>query len=84
MRTEEFRSIALAMLAVSESAHMGHPDFRIGGKIFATLGYPDERFGAVCLDLESKRISFDRIQVPSPLRRALGDAAAAHRSGSTR
>jgi hypothetical protein len=21
---------------------MGHPDFRVGGKIFATLGYPDD------------------------------------------
>ncbi|HET9419442.1 MAG TPA: MmcQ/YjbR family DNA-binding protein [Chthoniobacterales bacterium] len=26
---------------VVESAHMNHPDFRVGGKIFATLGYPD-------------------------------------------
>lgn len=25
-----------------EQAHMGHPDFRVRGKIFATLGYPDE------------------------------------------
>ncbi len=49
MTTEEFRSVAFAMLAVSESAHMGHPDFRVGGKIFATLGYPDERFGVVML-----------------------------------
>lgn len=24
-----------------ERAHMGHPDFRVRGKIFATLGYPD-------------------------------------------
>lgn len=28
---------------------MGHPDFRVGGKIFATLGYPDARFGVVML-----------------------------------
>ena len=26
---------------------MGHPDFRVGKKIFATLGYPDARFGTV-------------------------------------
>ena len=28
---------------------MGHADFRVGGKIFATLGYPDERFAVVML-----------------------------------
>ena len=28
---------------------MEHPDFRVGGKIFATLGYPDARFGTVML-----------------------------------
>lgn len=28
---------------------MDHPDFRVGGKIFATLGYPDEKHGMVRL-----------------------------------
>ena len=28
---------------------MGHPDFRVGGKIFATLGYPDARYAVVML-----------------------------------
>jgi hypothetical protein len=28
---------------------MGHADFRVGGKIFATLGYPNDGFGAVML-----------------------------------
>jgi hypothetical protein len=32
-----------------EVGHMGHPDFRVGGKIFATLGYPDEGWGMVKL-----------------------------------
>ena len=36
----------------SESSHMGHPDFRINGKIFATLHYPDESWGMVKLPLE--------------------------------
>ena len=26
---------------------MGHPDFRVGGKVFATLGYPDDRYGTI-------------------------------------
>ena len=28
---------------------MNHPDFRVAGKIFATLGYPDESRGMVKL-----------------------------------
>jgi len=28
---------------------MAHPDFRVGGKIFATLGYPDDSCGMVAL-----------------------------------
>ena len=37
MTEEQFRSIALSLPETSESAHMCHPDFRVGGKIFATL-----------------------------------------------
>jgi hypothetical protein len=36
-----FRRIATALTGAIESAHHGHPDFRVGGRIFATLGYPD-------------------------------------------
>ena len=32
-----------------EGAHHGHPDFRVGGRIFATLGYPDTTCGMVVL-----------------------------------
>jgi hypothetical protein len=40
--TDTFRRIALSLPETSESAHMAHPDFRVRGKIFATLGYPNE------------------------------------------
>jgi hypothetical protein len=33
--------MALALPEVEEREHMSHPDFRVGGRIFATLGYPD-------------------------------------------
>jgi N-acetylmuramic acid 6-phosphate etherase len=33
---------------------MDHPDFRVGGKIFATLGYPDEHWGMVKLRPEQQ------------------------------
>ena len=54
MTAAEFRRIALSMPQASESAHMDHPDFRVGGKIFATLGYPDENYGMVVLPLEEQ------------------------------
>jgi len=37
MSPDDFRRIALGMDGATESAHMGHPDFRANGKIFATL-----------------------------------------------
>ena len=41
MTPDQFRRLALSFPDTSEHSHMGHPDFRAGGKIFATLGYPE-------------------------------------------
>ncbi|MEP7015693.1 MAG: MmcQ/YjbR family DNA-binding protein [Verrucomicrobiota bacterium] len=49
MTADDFRKIALSFPEAIESAHMYHPDFRVGGKIFATLGYPDENWAVVKL-----------------------------------
>jgi len=49
MTPDDFRKIALSFPAAIESAHMNHPDFRVHGKIFATLGYPDEDWAVVKL-----------------------------------
>src|SRR5262245_7187951 len=49
MKPSDFRAIALSLPEACEAAHMGHPDFRVGGKIFATLGYQDEGCGVVML-----------------------------------
>jgi hypothetical protein len=53
MTSDAFRNLALSLPEVVESAHMGHPDFRIRGKIFATLG-PDEDWGMVKLTPEQQ------------------------------
>ncbi len=45
MTARQFRRFALGLPEVEERAHMGHPDFRVGGKIFATLSYPDKSTG---------------------------------------
>jgi len=49
MTANDFRKLALGLADVIESAHMDHPDFRVGGKIFATLGYPDASWAMVSL-----------------------------------
>jgi hypothetical protein len=49
MTPDEFRHNALALPEAVESAHMGHPDFRVGGKIFATLGPPGTDWAMVKL-----------------------------------
>ncbi len=54
MTAADFRRLALSMPEAEESAHMSHPDFRVGGKIFATLGYPDHDHGMVILPPEDQ------------------------------
>jgi len=49
MTAEGFRKLALSFPDTAESRHMHHPDFRVRGKIFATLGYPDKSWGMVKL-----------------------------------
>ena len=49
MNADEFRTAALKVPGAVEAAHMNHPDFRVNGKIFASLGYPDECWGMVKL-----------------------------------
>jgi hypothetical protein len=46
MTADDFREIALALPGAEERAHMGHPDFRANGRIFATL-QADEQTGMV-------------------------------------
>ncbi len=57
---DEFRSMALGLPEACEAAHMGHPDFRVRGKIFATLG-PDEDWGMVKLTAD-QQASFVRAE----------------------
>jgi hypothetical protein len=49
MNANEFRRLALDLPETAEGSHMGHADFRVAGKIFATLGYPSDGWGLVKL-----------------------------------
>jgi hypothetical protein len=53
MTADAFRRLALSLPETAEAAHMGHPDFRVKGKIFATLG-PGEKWGMVKLTPEQQ------------------------------
>jgi hypothetical protein len=44
----DFRRIALALSDAVEASHMGHPDFRLQNRIFATI-HPDPKHGMVKL-----------------------------------
>ena len=78
MTPDDFRRLALALPEVVEQSHMGHPDFRVGGKVFASLGYPDGGWGMVNLPTEEQEV---RVQAePEIFRPAAG---AWGRRGST-
>jgi hypothetical protein len=49
MTKHDFRKLALSLPEAVEASHMDHPDFRVRGKIFATLGYPTDGWGMVKL-----------------------------------
>ena len=73
MTPNEFRELALSFPEAIESAHMHHPDFRADGKIFATLGYPNENSAMVKLSPDQQK-EFVRSSpgVFTPVKGALG------------
>jgi hypothetical protein len=72
-----FRRIALGLKEAVEQAHHGHPDFRVGGRIFATLGYPDQKWGAVTLTPDQQhRFVHDHPGVFVPAAGSWGDQGA--------
>jgi hypothetical protein len=54
---DAFRRLALSFPGAEEQAHMGHPDFRVGGKIFATLHEAEKGTGAVVLLPEQQELA---------------------------
>lgn len=54
MTVKDFRRIALSLDGVEESSHMGQPDFRVGGRIFATLAAAEQGYGNLMLTPEQQ------------------------------
>src|SRR5271163_2987549 len=49
MTPNDFRRIALSFQDAEESSHLGNPDFRVGGHIFATLAHQKQGYGNLML-----------------------------------
>jgi hypothetical protein len=60
MTIDEFRKMALEVPMSVERSHMNHPDFRVVGKIFASLGVPDENWGMIKLTPEQQRAAIEK------------------------
>lgn len=74
-----FRRLALALPEATEGSHFGNADFRVGGKIFATLSLEREGFGVLLLTLEQQAgMVEDAPEIFSPVPGGWG------RQGSTR
>lgn len=54
MTAEQFRRLVMLLPAAEEHEHHRHPDFRLYGKIFATMGYPDATHAMVKLTPEQQ------------------------------
>jgi hypothetical protein len=55
MTVDDYRRIALSLPAATESSHQNHPDFRVRGKVFATL-WPERGHGVVMLTREEQDV----------------------------
>jgi hypothetical protein len=79
MTPDDFRRIALSMPEATASAHHGHADFRVAGKIFATLSLENEGYGVLLLSEEQQAGMVKEVpQIFSPVPGGWG------RRGSTR
>jgi hypothetical protein len=54
MRVSDFRRLALSLDGAVEGSHFGNADFRVGGKIFATLSLAKQGYGVLLLTPEQQ------------------------------
>jgi hypothetical protein len=79
MSVSDFRRLALSMPDATEASHFGNPDFRVGGRIFATLSLERDGYGVLLLTPEQQTgMVEDEPAVFSPVPGGWG------RNGSTR
>jgi hypothetical protein len=79
MDAEDFRRIALSMEGAEEGSHMGSADFRVGGRIFATLAAVKQGYGNLMLTPEQQRTFVEELpEVFVPVAGGWGRNGATH------
>ncbi len=79
MNANDFRRIALSLEGAEESSHMGQPDFRVGGRIFATLASEKEGYGNLMLTLEQQTLFVEELpEVFLPIKGGWGRLGMTH------
>jgi hypothetical protein len=79
MNAKDFRRIALNFDGAEEGSHMGHADFRVGGRIFATLASQDKGYGNLMLTPELQKAFVDELpEIFLPIAGGWGRMGATH------
>jgi hypothetical protein len=79
MDVEDFRRIALSLEGAEEGSHMGSPDFRVGGRIFATLAAQSKGYGNLMLTPEQQAAFVEELpEVFVPIAGGWGKNGATH------
>jgi len=79
MTPKDFRRLALAIQGAEEGSHMGQPDFRVGGRIFATLAMADKGFGKLMLTPDEQAVLLDELpEVFLPIKGGWGRSGGTH------
>jgi len=79
MNANDFRRIALSLEGAEEGSHMGAADFRVGGRIFATLASQKEGYGNLMLTLEQQALFVEELpDVFLPIKGGWGRMGATH------
>ena len=79
MKIDDFRRIALGLDGAKEGSHMGHPDFRVGGRIFATLASASQGYGSLMLSPEQQSGCIEELpQVFVPIKGGWGRMGMTH------
>jgi hypothetical protein len=79
MNIHDFRRLALSLEGAEESSHMGSPDFRVGGRIFATLAAAKQGYGNIMITPEQQAAFVEELpEVFMPVKGGWGRNGATH------
>lgn len=79
MNAKDFRRIALSLEGAEEGSHMGAVDFRVGGRIFATLAAEKQGYGNLLLTPEQQAAFVEELpEVFLPVHGGWGKNGATH------